>query len=151
VRARRCLRRRGLRVPARARAPPWRAEAAGASCARGAPQTIVAYPVKALRQDVLEEAPHELVRGEGHDGRPARARGLVAEGHVRVGDRQDIAVRDGAAIYVAGDVPEHGVRGARRRLAVDAPRRARAWRYRSAMSSSIVSRTRTIEGSVRCV
>jgi len=83
--------------------PPW-----------PAPEAEVPDAVESLRQDMLEEPPHELVRAERHRGEASGAGGLVAEGDVVVGYAQDVAVRDDAAVYVTGHVPEHGVGRARR-------------------------------------
>src|SRR3954453_21617925 len=77
--------------------------------ARGMPQAVIADLMKAGRQDVLEEAPDELVAG---DGFPALAVGgavLVAIGHGGVVDGQDAVVGDGDAEGVAGEIVERGL------------------------------------------
>src|SRR3982074_1977407 len=77
--------------------------------ARGMPQAVIADLMEAGRQDVLEEAPDELVAG---DGFPALAVGgavLVAIGHGGVVDGQDAVVGDGDAEGVAGEIVERGL------------------------------------------
>ena len=66
--------------------------------------------MKALRQDVEQEAPDELVGGERHCAvprQPVAAVILVAEGHAALVERSEPAVRDGDAMGVAGEIGEH--------------------------------------------
>ena len=60
--------------------------------ARGVPQAVIADLVKAGRQDVLEEAPDELVAGHSFSPLAVGGAVLVAIGHGRVVDRQDAVV-----------------------------------------------------------
>src|SRR5271169_3823000 len=73
-------------------------------------QPVVADAVKSLRQNVEQEAPDELVGGEGHcavPDLPVAAVILVAEGHAALVERHEPAVRDGDAMSVAGEIGEH--------------------------------------------
>src|SRR3954451_14004744 len=72
------------------------------------PQAVIADLVKAGRQDVLEEAPDELVAGHGFLALAVGGAVLVAIGHGRVVDRQDAVVGDGDAEGVAGEIVERG-------------------------------------------
>src|SRR5215472_13532826 len=57
--------------------------------ARGMPQAVIADLVEAGRQDVLEEAPDELVAGDGFGALAVGGTVLVAIGHGLVVDGQD--------------------------------------------------------------
>ena len=61
------------------------------------------------RQDVLEEAPDELVAGHGFLALAAGGAVLVAIGHGLVVDGQDAVVGDGDAEGVAGEIVECGL------------------------------------------
>src|SRR4030088_408216 len=76
--------------------------------ARGMPQAVIADLVKAGRQDVLEEAPDELVAGHGFLALAVGGAVLVTIGHGRVVDRPDAVVGDGDAEGVAGEIVERG-------------------------------------------
>src|SRR5215469_11130898 len=70
--------------------------------ARGMPQAVIADLVEAGRQDVLEEAPDELlVAGHGLLALAVGGAVLVALGHSGVVDGQDAVVGDGDAEGVA--------------------------------------------------
>lgn len=87
-------------------------------------QTVVADAVKALGQDVEQEAADELVGGKGHDLLPVGATPtvvLVAEGDAGLVEAQQPAVRDGDAVGVPRQVGEHRLRPGERRLGVDNP------------------------------
>src|SRR5262249_48430741 len=77
--------------------------------ARGMPQAVIAYLVEAGRQDVLEEAPDELVAGHGLLALAVGGAVLVAVGHSGVVDGQDAVVGDGDAEDVAGEIVERGL------------------------------------------
>jgi hypothetical protein len=87
-------------------------------------QPVVADAVKPFWQNVEQEAPDELVGGEGHCAvpRPAVAAViLVPEGDAAVVERNEPAVRDGDAMRVAGEIGKHRFRPGERRLGVDVP------------------------------
>src|ERR1700751_1513316 len=77
--------------------------------ARGMPQAVIADLVEAGRQDVLEEAPDELVAGHGLLALTVGGAVLVAIGHSGVVDGQDAVVGDGDAEGVAGEIVERGL------------------------------------------
>src|SRR5580692_1079222 len=77
--------------------------------ARGMPQAVIADLVEAGRQDVLEEAPDELVAGDGFLTLAVGGAILVAIGHGLVVDGQDAVVGDGDAEGVAGEIVEGGL------------------------------------------
>src|SRR6516162_10688431 len=77
--------------------------------ARGMPQAVIADLVEAGRQDVLEEAPDELVAGDGFLALAVGGAVLVAIGHGGVVDGQDAVVGDGNAEGVAGEIFERGL------------------------------------------
>src|ERR1700720_1507727 len=70
--------------------------------ARGMPQAVIADLVEAGRQDVLEEAPDELVAGDGFLTLAVGGAVLVAIGHGLVVDGQDAVVGEGVAEAGAG-------------------------------------------------
>src|SRR5271163_2959004 len=76
---------------------------------RGVPQPVIADLVEAGRQDVLEEAPDELVAGHGFLALAVGSAVLVAIGHGLVVDGQDAVVGDGDAEGVAGEIVERGL------------------------------------------
>src|SRR6516162_10790575 len=75
----------------------------------GMPETVIADLVEAGRQDVLEEAPDELVAGHGLLALAVGGAVLVARGHSGVVDGQDAAVGDSDAEGVAGEIVERGL------------------------------------------
>src|SRR5260370_523095 len=80
--------------------------------------------VKPLRQNVEEEAPDELVGGEGYcaiSRLPVAAVILVAKGHVALVESHETAVRDGDAMSVAGEIGEHRLGPGEGRLGVEEP------------------------------
>jgi hypothetical protein len=77
--------------------------------ARGMPQAVIAELVEAGRQDVLEEAPDELVAGHGFLALAVGGAVLVAIGHGLVIDGEDAVVGDGDAEGVAGEIVERGL------------------------------------------
>src|SRR5215469_12273572 len=77
--------------------------------ARDMPQAVIADLVEAGRQDVLEEAPDELVAGHGLRALAVGGAVLVAIGHRGVVDGQDAVVGDGDAEGVAGEIVERGL------------------------------------------
>src|SRR5260370_22475503 len=80
--------------------------------------------VKPLRQNVEEEAPDELVGGEGYcaiSRLPVAAVILVAKGHVALVESHETAVRDGDAMSVAGEIGQHRLGPGEGRLGVEEP------------------------------
>src|SRR6201984_1082953 len=77
--------------------------------ARGMPQAVIADLVEAGWQDVLEEAPDELVAGDGFLALAGGGAVLVAIGHGLVVDGQDAVVGDGDTEGVAGEIVERGL------------------------------------------
>src|SRR5215475_1581496 len=77
--------------------------------ARGMPLAVIADLVEAGRQDVLEEAPDELVAGDGLLALAVGGAVLVAVGYSGVVDGQDAVVGDGDAEGVAGEIVECGL------------------------------------------
>ena len=77
--------------------------------ARGMPQAVIADLVEAGWQDVLEEAPDELVAGDGFLALAVGGAVLVAIGHGLVVDGQDAVVGDGDTEGVAGEIVERGL------------------------------------------
>ena len=75
----------------------------------GMPETVIADLVEAGRQDVLEEAPDELVAGHGLLALAVGGAVLVAIGYGLVVDGQDAVVGDGDAEGVAGEIVERGL------------------------------------------
>src|SRR5262249_55097025 len=73
-------------------------------------QAVIAYLVEAGRQDVLEEAPDELVAGHGLLALAVGGAVLVAVGHSGGVDGQGAVVGDGDAGEVAGERVEGGLR-----------------------------------------
>src|SRR5260370_15076847 len=80
--------------------------------------------VKPLRQNVEEEAPDELVGGEGYcaiSRLPVAAVILVAKGHVALVESHETAVREGDAMSVGGEIGEHRLGPGEGRLGVEEP------------------------------
>src|SRR5215472_7173264 len=77
--------------------------------ARGMSQAVIAELVEAGREDMLEEAPDELVAGHGFPALAVGSAVLVAIGHGLVVDGQDAVVGDGDAEDVAGEIVERGL------------------------------------------
>ena len=76
--------------------------------------------VKAVGQDVEEKATDELVRCKPHDAAaPAAAIVLVGEGHPIVVDGDEPRIGDRGAMGVAGEVGQHSLGSAERRLGAD--------------------------------
>src|SRR5215467_8987792 len=79
--------------------------------------------MKALWQNVEQEAPDKLARAERHCAvsRLPAAVILVAEGHAALIESNEATVRDGDAMGVAGEIGEHCFRPGEGRLGVDEP------------------------------
>ena len=77
----------------------------------GVPEAVVADLVHAAREDVLQEAPQELLARQGH-GAPPRSGGLrrllIGERDMRVVHGHDPRVGDRDAVDVAREIAEHG-------------------------------------------
>ena len=87
-------------------------------------ETVVADAVKAVGQDVDEEAADELVGGELHDLVAGAAVGpivLVFESDAPAIESDQPAVGDGDAVSVARQIGQHRLRSAERGLGVDVP------------------------------
>ncbi len=73
-------------------------------------QPVVADAMKALRQNVEQEAPDELVCSERHCAvprLPVAAVILVPKGHAALVESDEPAVRDGDAMGVASEIGKH--------------------------------------------
>src|SRR5690349_20014324 len=80
--------------------------------------------MKALWENVEQEASDEFVGGERHRAiprRPVAAVVLVTEGHAALVESNEATVRDGDAMGVAGEIGEHCFRPGEGRLGVDEP------------------------------
>ena len=80
--------------------------------------------VKAVRQDMQQEAAHELVGVERHDLlalRTAAAIVLVAEGNARLVEGDQAAVRDRDPMRVEREISEHRFGAGERGLGIDHP------------------------------
>jgi len=75
---------------------------------------LIADLVESGRQDVLEEAPDELVAGHGFLALAVGGAVLVAVGHGLVVNGQDAVVGDGDAEGVAGEIVKRGLLSAKR-------------------------------------
>ena len=85
-------------------------------------QAVVPDLDEALRQDVLHEATQELLGRQRHRlGAMVVGVVLVAEGHPAVVELHQPVIADGHAMRVAGQVLQHLLRSAERRLGVDHP------------------------------
>src|SRR6202051_2778076 len=73
------------------------------------PQAEVADLVEAARQNVLEEAAHELVAAKAAGSRPADLAFLVLEGDRLVVEADDAGVGESDTKDVAGEIVEHGL------------------------------------------
>ena len=73
------------------------------------PQSVVADPMEASWQDVLQESPKELDTGQSHGPPGVGAAVLRAERHVGLVHCQDPRIADGRAEYVSRQVVQHGV------------------------------------------
>ena len=83
-------------------------------------KAVVPDAVKAVGQDVEQETPDELVRGEAHDaGAPAATIVLVGERDFIVADDYEPRIGDGGSMRVAGEIGEHARGSAEWRLGVD--------------------------------
>jgi len=82
----------------------------------------VSDPVEAVGDGVLKEAADEFVGREPHDlGFAVLAIVLPGEADLAVVEPDQAAVGDGDAVRVAGEIPEHLLGPAKRRLGVDDP------------------------------
>ena len=83
-------------------------------------KAVMTDSVEAVGQDVREKAADKLVRGEPHDAfAPGAAIILVGERHLAVADGYEPRIGDGGAMGVAGEIVEHALGAAERRLGVD--------------------------------
>ena len=83
-------------------------------------EAVVTDAVEAVGQDVEEKAADELVRGKPHDAAAtAAAIVFVGERHVIVVDGDDPRIGDCGAMGVAGEIGQHALGTAERRLGVD--------------------------------
>ena len=83
-------------------------------------EAVVPDAVKAVRQDVEEKATDELVRGKAHDAAAAAAAIiLVGERHFIFVDGDEPRIGDRGAMGVAGEIGQHSLGPAERRLGVD--------------------------------
>ena len=84
----------------------------------------MADAVEAARQDMQQEAAHELLYREGHRFVAATALGAVVlelEGDPSLIECDEAAVGDGHAVGVAGEVSEYGLGSGEGALGVDHP------------------------------
>src|SRR5215469_11163511 len=87
-------------------------------------EAVMADAVEALRQNMEQEAADEFVRTERHDALAVGAIAaivLVAERDTGLVERHEPMVRDGDAVGVSGQIGEHRLWPAARRLGVDEP------------------------------
>src|ERR1700752_2319632 len=98
--------------------------------------------VEAGRQDVLEEAPDELVAGDGFLTLAVGGAVLVAIGHALVVDGQDAVVGDGDAEGVAGEIVGGGLLSLAPGRDVNDPRDCQTWGARSASGQSLAKASR---------
>ena len=83
-------------------------------------ETVVPDAVEAVGQDVQQEPSDELVRGETHDAAAAAAAIIfIGERHLIVVDGDDPRIGDRGAMGVAGELGQHALGSAERRLGVD--------------------------------
>jgi len=83
-------------------------------------EAVVPDAVEAVGQDVKQEPSDELVRGEPHDAfAPAAAIVPVGERHAIVVDGDEPRIGDRGAMGVAGEIGQHPLGAAERRLGVD--------------------------------
>jgi len=83
-------------------------------------EAVVTDAVEAVGQDVQQETPDELVRGEAHDGgTPAATIVLVGERDVVVADGHEPRIGDGGSVGVASEIGEHAFGSAEWRFGVD--------------------------------
>jgi hypothetical protein len=83
-------------------------------------KAVVPDAVEAVGQDVQQETADELVWGEAHDaGAPAATIVLVGERDFIVVDDHEPRIGDGGSMRVAGEIGEHALGSAERRLGVD--------------------------------
>src|SRR3984957_19641525 len=73
------------------------------------PEAEVADLVQAGREDVLEEAAHELMALQGAGAAARRFAVLVANGDGALIERHDAGIGDGGAEDVAGEIAQHGL------------------------------------------
>ena len=75
----------------------------------GMPEAEVADFMQAFRQDVLEEAAHELLAGDTAHPPAVGFAMLVADGDRLIVEGDDAGVGDGDAEDIAGEIIEHGL------------------------------------------
>jgi len=107
---------RGAVRTADGRAPRWRGRreldreqalhAREQALAPGVQDSVLACPVKALGQDVLEEQPEEVGAGQGADLALAGLALGVSEAHLAIAAGEDVALAEHAAVEVASEVLE---------------------------------------------
>ena len=79
---------------------------------------------EAARQDVHQKAPKEFLDAERHDFRaPVIRVVLPAEPHEAIGEADQSGVRDGDAVGVAAEIPQHALRPGKGALRLDDPGR----------------------------
>ena len=82
-------------------------------------KAVVPDAVEAVGQDVQQEPSDELVRGEAHEAAAAAAAIIfVGERHMIVVDGDDPRIGDRGSMRVAGEIGEHALGSAERRLGV---------------------------------
>src|ERR1700691_1577884 len=75
----------------------------------GMPEAEVADLMQTLRQDVLEEAAHELLAGDTAHPPAVGFAMLVADGDRLIVEGDDAGIGDGDAEDIAGEIIEHGL------------------------------------------
>src|ERR1700747_867344 len=110
--------------------------------ARGMPQAVIADLVEAGWQDVLEEAPDELVAGHGFLTLAVGGAVLVAIGHGLVVDGQDAVVGDGDTEGVAGEIVERGLLSLAHGVMSTTQGICQTWGARSASGQSLAKASR---------
>ena len=94
------------------------------SAGRVGEQTIMADAVKAVGQDVQQEAADELVRIEGHDAVAGLAFApviFVFEADTLAIEGDEAGIGDGDAVGIAGEIGEHGIGTGEGTLGIDNP------------------------------
>jgi hypothetical protein len=83
-------------------------------------ETVVADAMEAVGQDVEKEAPDELMRGKTHEAAtPTAAVVPIGKCDFGVVDGHEPGIGDGGAMGVAGEIGQHALGSAERRLGVD--------------------------------
>jgi len=113
-------------LAARLRRPPvekkQQTSAGGFFALGGMPEAEVADFMQAFRQDVLEEAAHELLAGDTAHPPAVGFAMLVADGDRLIVEGDDAGVGDGDAEDIAGEIIEHGLFALAPGRAMDDPR-----------------------------